>query len=379
MQMRCCIIIGVPSFPGTLSADVAWEIVTGDVTKVSGFAVIWVSCSLSHDEGRPVQLLCAVTDADVDDVVSATSVAITRVLGYHCSCELWASAPAILPLRPLGGYNQYFLCDKQTFSNPSPVSREEWATSTMKEWGMFVQPGLIDAHEVEDLRQYVYAEIASIEKLIQHLRPDIVIGKDIFQFKEIASRGNQRFDLLLPPESKAQNFVERIIVGRISSILEEVLDGCINNDIEFDISVVYSKPGAPHQGWHADGDHQRGAKDAGWEVDGWKGHLSKPYALCLFIPLINLGDDTGYTQFWPASHRNRGVMGFGSVAEIAEATWDGKCNAGDAIWYDYRLMHRGMSNASHVVRPVLQVLFRKSWYAEKRNYGTESLRKIGSG
>ena len=137
--------------------------------------------------------------------------------------------------------------------------------------------------------------------------------------------------------------------------------------------MVYSKPGAHNQGWHADGDHQKGAKDAGWDVDGWKTRLAEPYALCLFIPLIDLNDRTGYTQFWPASHRYKELMGFGPVAEIAESSWNGKCSAGDAIWYDYRLMHRGMGNTSTALRPVVQVLFKKSWYTETRNYGTSGI------
>ena len=137
--------------------------------------------------------------------------------------------------------------------------------------------------------------------------------------------------------------------------------------------MVYSKPGAPNQGWHADGDHQKGASDAGWDADGWKAHLAETYALCLFIPLIDLDGETGYTQFWPASHRNKGLAGFGPVAEITAATWDGKCRAGDAIWYDYRLMHRGMGNTSDAIRPVVQILFKKAWYSERRNYGEESL------
>jgi len=351
------------------------------VAKVDGFTVNWISSSTSHEEGQPVLLLCATTDAPVEDVVAATSTAITITLGRGRTCELWASAPAILPLRPLGGYDEHILRDKLEV---------EWAASTMKEWGMFVQPNLIERRDIEELRRCVQAEIDSIEHLLQTHQPDICIGKDSFQFAEIASRGHERFDYLLQQQpqsacsnrSKARDFVEYTIVDRVSSILERILDGHVTTsnskkkDIEHDISVVYSKPGAPHQGWHADGNHQRGATDAGWDVHGWNGQLAPPYALCLFIPLMDLDERTGYTQFWPGSHRNRGLMGFGPVAKLAEATWDGKCNAGDAISYDYRLMHRGMPNiSSNVVRPVLQVLFRKSWYVEKRNYGTESIRQ----
>ena len=61
------------------------------------------------------------------------------------------------------------------------------------------------------------------------------------------------------------------------------------------------------------------------------------------------------------------------MAELIETTFDGKCNAGDAVFYDYRLFHRGMPNNSDIIRPVLQVIFKKKWYVEKANYGEETI------
>ena len=102
--------------------------------------------------------------------------------------------------------------------------------------------------------------------------------------------------------------------------------------------------------------------------------MARPYAVCLFLPLIDLDDVTGFTQFWPGSHRHKDLYGFGPVAQLAEATFDGKCQAGDGIFYDYRLFHRGMANASRdIVRPVVQIIFKKKWYVEKSNYGVESI------
>jgi len=39
-----------------------------------------------------------------------------------------------------------------------------------------------------------------------------------------------------------------------------------------------------------------------------------PYALCVFVPLIDLDQDVGFTQFWPGSHRYNGLWGFGGAA-----------------------------------------------------------------
>ena len=147
-------------------------------------------------------------------------------------------------------------------------------------------------------------------------------------------------------------------------------------EMDFDVSVVYSKPGACTQNWHADGAHQKGALDAGWTRLGYQTQLAAPYAICLFVPLIDLNATVGYTQFWPGSHRYRDLVGFGPVAALAGATLDDgqSCRAGDGIWYDYRLLHRGMPNTSlDTVRPILQVVFKKKWYVEQANYGVTSM------
>lgn len=355
-----CILIGIcPPDPEL------WTVLRKKITGIdTAHSVRWVSHSLVQDEGKPTQVFTATSDAPVDAVVAATAEA----LDVHYSCELWASAPAILPLRPYGGYSNHIV-----HQHDDNHSFEDWAPPMFREWGMFLQKSIIDASEVRELRTYVDEEIAGIEEMMKIHRPNVSIGKDTFHFREIASRGNERFDLRLQSPA-AIEFVEKVFMERVSSLLETILGSV--DEIDFDMSVVYSKPGAPNQGWHSDGDHQKGGKDAGWDVDGWKTRLADPYALCLFIPLIDLNSETGYTQFWPGSHRNRDLMGFGPVAEITGATWDGACTAGDAIWYDYRLFHRGMANTSNLLRPVVQIVFKKKWYVEKANYGEVGVAEV---
>lgn len=108
---------------------------------------------------------------------------------------------------------------------------------------------------------------------------------------------------------------------------------------------------------------------------GWKSRLATPYAICLFLPLIDLDESVGYTQFWPGSHRNREITGFGPVAQVTESVWNGNgSKAGDGVWYDYRLLHQGMPNVSEtIVRPIVQIIFKQKWYVERDNYGSESV------
>lgn len=355
----------------------AWDTIQS-VKSVRGTRVEWTTRSLAHDEeGRSVLLVTAVCEepATADELVAAAQDALVEA-DASSSCELWASCPAPIPLRPVAGYENAIANNDEEPSTKDDTWEDRGAAA-MREWGLMLQQDILNSSQIRELRALVDETITMTDSAIERHRPELTIGQDELFFREIASRGSERFDLRLT-DSVVGSFVEEHILGhpRVKALLLKTLGSL--EEIDFDISVVYSRPGATHQGWHADGDHQKGAKDAGWEEEGWKTHLAYAYAVCLFVPLIDLNDEVGYTQFWPGSHRNRDLHGFGKVAQLAEATFDGKCSAGSGLWYDYRLFHRGMPNRSSVLRPVVQVIFKKQWYVERANYGVEPIAK-GSG
>ena len=311
-------------------------------------------------------------------------------------CEVWASAPAPLPLITYGGNNSEM--------------EQQCLESDFRQKGLCLLSNVLASNENGDddadsnIRSLVDEAIHEAEGAIATNHPGINVGEDDFLFREIASRSKQRFDLLIGKETKLYQLVrDQALAGQseIPSLLRNLFLGNENHDAkekkdgdydvewEMDLSVVYSKPGANHQGWHADGGHTLGDSDAGWDEGCNKNSLAAPYAICLFVPLIDLNHTVGFTQFWPGSHKHRELVGFGPFAEVAKATWDGTVRAGEAIVYDYRLLHRGMPNYSmgaaavssadekdvhsHPYRAVLQLLCRKTWYKERNNYGTKSI------
>ena len=67
-------------------------------------SVTWLKSTseIYDDEGNLVQLICGLTDINsTEDIVDA----ISKSIGSEYTCELWATAPALLPLKPLGGYD----------------------------------------------------------------------------------------------------------------------------------------------------------------------------------------------------------------------------------------------------------------------------------
>ena len=225
--------------------------------------------------------------------------------------------------------------------------------------------------------------ITKAEEAIATNHPNIQVGEDAFWFREIASRSKHRFDLLIENDTDLYQLVWNQVLGNDSEVpsLLQTLFHDDHTEWEMDLSVVYSKPGANHQGWHADGGHIEGDSDTSWDESiSNPTKLAAPYAICLFVPLVDLDHTLGFTQFWPGTHKYKELVGFGPFAEVAKATWDGTVRTREAIVYDYRLLHRGMPNYSntkskvyHPYRAVLQLLCRKHWYKETNNYGKASI------
>ena len=350
-----------------------WQFIKDKIDQFEDTRIRWRSFAKIEDEGTPTLVVSAVVNT-VSELQVDPNIVIQKIqedlVNEFCSdriqAEMWATAPCPLDLQPKKGHQLTKSYDEHDW--------QKWTTDTLREFGIIVQNGILSKDRVQEIRALVDIAIQDVEDLLAFYRPEIEIGQDSFLFQEIASRNLQRFDLRLT-DSAAAKFVETEIMQHPA--VESILKNCLGSydEIDFDISCVYSRPGACHQGWHADGDHQKGGKYAGWEDDGWKTSLSDPFAICLFIPLIDLNDDVGFTQFWPKSHWSRDLAGLGKIAELTNTTFDALGKAGDAIFYDYRLMHRGMPNKSDVVRPVLQVVAKKNWYVEKANYGEESIVK----
>lgn len=115
--------------------------------------------------------------------------------------EMWASAPAPLPLRPLDGYDPHIevidaAVDEQIYND----NKHTWAhraAVAMREWGLVVQPQVLSPKGVAEFQKVAMEAIQHVEQALAMHRPDIRIGLDSFCFQEIASRKQHRFDLRL--------------------------------------------------------------------------------------------------------------------------------------------------------------------------------------
>jgi ectoine hydroxylase-related dioxygenase (phytanoyl-CoA dioxygenase family) len=208
--------------------------------------------------------------------------------------------------------------------------------------------------------------VARVERRFEEAHGDIAYGRDRFAFREIGSRGGERFDALVDLE--LEEWASLRALAREDAPWRALVDALMPNGWNVHVSVVYSRPGAKNQEWHADGRHL----DVECDVRTGRGHAA-PYGVCVFMPLIDLTRETGFTQFFMRSHKTSKLIGFGDASSLLRLSFDGTLDAGQSVAYDYRLLHRGTANDSARNRPVLQFLYTAPAYRETKNYGTRSL------
>ncbi|GET90357.1 hypothetical protein, conserved [Leishmania tarentolae] len=91
-----------------------------------------------------------------------------------------------------------------------------------------------------------------------------------------------------------------------------------------------------------------------------------PYAINVFVPLISVDSRNG-TEFFPGSHISGDRERSKSVSPPVAL--------GDALLFDYRVVHRGLRNAKSDPRPCYYVTFSKSWYKDTYNFSEKRYKR----
>ena len=250
------------------------------------------------------------------------------------SAELMVLAPCAVPIADV------------TLDQLSMASHAVLAHSIERflDLGLLVRPACTTPAELAELDAICRRRIERTEAAL--LRRGIRMGTQFFLFKEVSVRGRERYDLLL--DLAAEPFLAQWCAAAPWMPLIKALLG---EDVQVDVSVIFARGGADDQDWHSDGAH------LGSPVAGWNGlGHAMPYAICVFLPLLDLTPDTGCTQFWPATHKYDQLLGFGPAGPVLHCTVDGLVPAGHAVIYDYRLMHRGLRNNTPVCCLLLLLL-----------------------
>jgi hypothetical protein len=213
-------------------------------------------------------------------------------------------------------------------------------------------------------------------------------------YANFRERGRGRFELvdksviepiieaLLPSDSPVRAVLDHVLppLGHATDgASSDQPQGGANDVVMFSNGCIYATPGSDGQNWHTDGPSVSVLDDN-----------ALPYAVNVFIPLIDVTPING-TRFVPASHRpstmrvraggaadvQAPVTGANSAAEIASAAAmrvTPSVSTGNALMFDYRVVHRGLPNQGSAARPLLYCTFARRWYAGDENFNRNRYR-----
>ena len=120
-------------------------------------------------------------------------------------------------------------------------------------------------------------------------------------------------------------------------------------------TIVVSYPGAPLQHIHRDHAHLFAEPGVGSRLP--------VYAVNVSVPLIDVDLETGPTGIWPGTH----MWPEGEVPTPETATMI-PFQRGDCILMDYRTLHTGLPNRSTRARPIIYMVYTRTWFFDEVNH-----------
>jgi len=186
------------------------------------------------------------------------------------------------------------------------------------------------------------------------LHSELADGFDVFR-----ERGRGRYDMTMDAFNTPEySFLEDLSKVAWMPVVKKILGD--------DATLVHkgaflSIPGAETQVYHQDGVHLN------------KKHQKSCHAINVFIPLVDLHEKNGPTEFCIGTH----YLGYEdynkNLIDIPLA------KAGNPVIFDYRLGHRGLGNNSREPRPVLYLTYTRASkeFRDAVNFSSKRYRKLG--
>jgi hypothetical protein len=141
-----------------------------------------------------------------------------------------------------------------------------------------------------------------------------------------------------------------------NSLLRGFLEPLLGADMRLSgFTVVVSYPGAALQ--HVHRDH------ADLFADPGIGPHLPVYAVNVAVPLIDIDLETGPTGIWPGSH-----LWPRQPIPSSETVTVCPFQRGDCVLLDYRTFHTGTFNGSQRVRPIVYMVYTRTWFFDEVNH-----------
>jgi predicted nucleic acid-binding Zn-ribbon protein len=185
-------------------------------------------------------------------------------------------------------------------------------------------------------------------------------------FQEIVMRNPGRYEINLVRYQGGNDKIDMDpLVNTLKGIVTALfgMEGSPQTKLNMDMSLIVSTADSQEQPWHTDGAH----------LD-FSQHLPV-HCLNIFIPLVNVPDERGPTEFSPKSHYlTRQPSPMKISTDMMQKPLAPELKVGDILIFDYRLLHRGKPNLSSSHRPYLVLTFSLPTFHDTYNWPARSLK-----
>jgi hypothetical protein len=194
-------------------------------------------------------------------------------------------------------------------------------------------------------------------------------------FRQVVMRSPGRYEFSLL-ECQDRPSLDPIL-NILSTMIPPLLNATSLTELKIcHISLVIATPGATEQSWHSDGGHDIIPHH---QQQQQQQQHQPCHVLNVFVPLVNVPLELGPTELKPGTH----WFTHNLVSQLLLAKARGnlqppvipECHLGDAVLFDYRILHRGKANRSTtgLDRTILVLTFSKPWYKDICNFPKRSM------
>ena len=278
------------------------------------------------------------SDTMIDNVTTSLATRLTAA-GFtfitpplHNECQV-PLLPALNDFQPPPS--------RESFLGPYSEYAEVYNT-----YGFVPIPSILPPVIINPVTTAVLDHIAAVFRSVDAVRKIEPMNR--IKFKEVMQRDTGRFDIDLSEVAALRDFVSYVTPKTGTAPWLSTVDIVTRGAVLKRIGVVVSTGGGGTgtQQWHADGPS---CNEAGT-------------AVCAFLPLCDLDERTGYTTFWGGTQEmKQEELLKGEIAErLGKASfYKGVGKKGDALLYDYKVVHRGEKNAmaEGEIRPILYLVY----------------------
>jgi hypothetical protein len=219
------------------------------------------------------------------------------------------------------------------------------ATEAFREFGVVLLRGIFDRNRIDEMYSDYQARYGAMDQDAMRAQAE---NPPPNPFLHVGSR---RFEIA--PQMTGALGSPDIYGG---ALLQEFLRPTLGKSIQLNsFTTVVSHPGAELQHIHRDAPLLFPETQLGAEFPA--------YAINAAAPLIDVEMKIGPTGFWPGSHKWAPKVGPKREDIVVEPLFRGDC-----LLIDYRTYHAGLPNTSDKVRPILYMVFARSWFFDEVNH-----------